>query len=254
MSNSCYSDSDNETDDEIDPTKKIDYDYSERIETKEIKSGEEKLLESLVIFYKKNPGYLNILSAVSQQKTIISLREIDYAVTNYSNNNKVSYKTKDGQTFKLYESYRCVLDGYSKHGFDPFRRRRRIFLNYETMEPTFLENDQINEYKTRTDGIITTVGQLHFFKWAILYEVIDFCFKNKESIVAEMELNASKKKKKTPKTPKEPKTKVPKTPKEPKEPKSKVPKTPKEPKTNKPLKDSGVSSNSNEIKVVIQFP
>ena len=57
-------------------------------------SREEMMLSKLLRFYKQDPQHLNILAAISKQKTIISLREMDYAVTNYSDNNKVIYKMK----------------------------------------------------------------------------------------------------------------------------------------------------------------
>lgn len=163
----------------------------------DILSKEEILLESLLRFYNKDSQYLNILTAISKQKTIISLREMDYTVTNYSHNNKIQYKLKDGTTFNMYSSYKCQLDGYSKKFFDPFCRRSRIFLDFDTKTPINLNDDEIETYKQRDDGIVTTIGQLCFFKWAILNEVIDFCFKNKVKIDEEMEkIEYSKKNKK----------------------------------------------------------
>ena len=159
----------------------------------EIISREEALLNSLLRFYNKDPQYLNILSAISKQKTIISLREMDYTVTNYSNNNKVVYKLKDGSSFNMYLDYKCQLRGYSKKCFDPFCRRQRIFLDFETKTPQFLNDKDIDKYKLREDGLVTTIGQLAFFKWAILKEVVDFCFTNKQKIDEEMEKTDKKK-------------------------------------------------------------
>jgi len=159
----------------------------------EIQSREEVLLKSLLRFYNQDPQYLNILSAVSKQKTIISLREMDYTVTNYSDNNKVIYKLKNGNTFNMYLDYKCQLRGYSKKCFDPFCRRQRIFIDYETKTPIFLEDSEINDYKNNIDGIVSTIGQLNFFRWAIMNEVVDFCFNNKEAIDNEMELTDKKK-------------------------------------------------------------
>ena len=42
-------------------------------------------------------------------------------------------------------------------------------------------------------GIVTTIGQLNFFRWAIMNEVVDFCFANKENIDKQMELADEKK-------------------------------------------------------------
>lgn len=193
----------------------------------DIVSREEALLNSLLRFYQQDPQHLNILSAVSRQKTIISLREMDYTVTNYSNNNKVIYKLKDGTMFNMYLDYKCQLRGYSKKCFDPFCRRQRIFLDFETKTPIFLEEEEIGEYKSRKDGIVTTIGQLAFFRWAILNEVIDYCFKNKEKIDEEMEGVTPN-----------------------------VIKTVKNPNVDKTVKNSinkHAKSNSDEVKVIIQF-
>jgi len=159
----------------------------------EIVGREEVLLSSLLRFYNQDPQYLNILSAVSKQKTIISLREMDYTVTNYSNNNKVVYKLKDGSLFNMYLDYKCQLRGYSKKNFDPFCRRQRIYLDFETKTPMFLEDKDIDKYKLKEDGLVTTIGQLAFFRCAILNEVVDFCFNNKDKIDEEMEKMDKKK-------------------------------------------------------------
>lgn len=152
-----------------------------------IVSREEAILNSLLRFYNQDPQYLNILAAISKQKTIISLREMDYTVTNYSNNNKIVYRLKDGTLFNMYLDYKGQLRGYSKRNFDPFCRRQRIYLDFETKTPQFLDDKDIDKYKTKEDGLVTTIGQLAFFRWAILNEVVDFCFNNKEKIDAEME-------------------------------------------------------------------
>ncbi len=158
-------------------------------------SREEALLNSLLRFYNQDPQHLNILAAISKQKTIISLREMDYTVTNYSNNNKVVYKLKNKTSFNMYLDYKCQLRGYSKKCFDPFCRRQRIFLDFETKTPRFLDDNEIDKYKLQEDGLVTTIGQLAFFRWAILNEVIDYCFNNKEKIDEEMEKNDKKKSK-----------------------------------------------------------
>ena len=78
--------------------------------------------------------------------------------------------------------------------FDPFCRRQRLFIDFETRTPIFLNDNEIDDYKLREDGLVTTIGQLAFFRWAILNEVIDFCFNNKKEIDEEMEKMDKKKK------------------------------------------------------------
>ncbi len=154
----------------------------------QIKGQEELILESLLRFYKKDKEYLKILSKISNQKTIISLREIDYTVTNYGRDKPIIYKLKDGKNFNLYVDYKRQLRGYSKRSFDPFCRRQRIFLTWDldNYVPIYIDDSYVEKYKKDDSGIVTTIGQLNFFKWAITNEVIDFCFKNKEKINEEM--------------------------------------------------------------------
>lgn len=194
---------------------------------------EEVLLNSLIRFYKQYPQNLNILSAISKQKTKISLREMDYTVTNYSNNNKVVYKLKNNTEFNMYLDYKCQLRGYSKKNFDPFCRRQRIYIDFKTKTPLFIKDEDVEMYKLKEEGLVTTIGQLAFFRWAILNEIVDYCFTHKEAIDKEMEKNDKKKIS----------TKTPKAPKEPK-----APKIAKEPKVAKASKDS-----ENVVKVIVKF-
>ncbi len=175
--------------------------------SEEMKSREEVLLISLIRFYKKEPKYLNMISDISKQKTSISLREMDYTVTNYSYNNKVKYTLDSGEEFNMYIDYKNQLRGFSKRCLDPFRRRQRIFLDYETLTPVFLNDTEVNTYEQRDDGLVTTIGQLNFFKWALNNNIIKFCFENKEAIDKEMELADNKKKEKSKKVNKDLKVK-----------------------------------------------
>ena len=118
---------------------------------------------------------------------------MDYLVTNYGKDNTVIYKLKSGQNFNLFLDYKNQLRGYSKRQFDPFCRRQRLYLDFETKTPIFLKDSEVVDYKVLESGIVTTIGQLNFFRWAITNEVVDYCFNNKESIDTEME-KADKKK------------------------------------------------------------
>lgn len=163
-----------------------------------IESNEEVLLKSLLRFYKTDPQYPKMLAAVAGQDTIISLREMDFLVTKYSKKKNISYNV-NGLPFNIYLSYKAQLKGHSKKKFDPFcrigdktdtSRLGRLFLKFDGTEIESIGDktkDELNEYRKRTDGIVTNVGQMNFFKWAILNKVIDYCFKNKKDIVEAME-------------------------------------------------------------------
>ncbi len=68
--------------------------------------------------------------------------------------------------------YKAQLKAYSKKLFDPFCRRERI---------SFIDHDN-NE-------LITTVGQLNFFRWAIENKIIEFITENFDDIEQDMNIS-----------------------------------------------------------------
>jgi hypothetical protein len=105
-------------------------------------------------------------------KSGISLRLIDWFVTNYAKKNNTIITRKHNNNvihFNVYLSYRMQLKAYSKQQFDPFRRRDRIMLYYDIDKP-----------------VETTVGQLNFFRWMLQNDVIDFVHENAPAIEADM--------------------------------------------------------------------
>jgi hypothetical protein len=118
----------------------------------------------------------------------ISLRVIDWFVTNYSKKNDIIYhiyKSIDSKysinpkdnynynSFNVYHSYKSQLKSYSKRNFDPFCRRNKI--NFEYI-------DKGGE----SDCISTTLGQLNFFRWAIDNLLVDYIRDNHKAIENDM--------------------------------------------------------------------
>ena len=101
----------------------------------------------------------------------VSLRLIDWFVTNYAKQHNISY-ILNGQEFLVYNNYKSQLKAYSKKLFDPFCRRERIMF-------------QIPGY----DLFQTTVGKLNFFRWAIEKGVLDFIKMNQAKIETAMNAN-----------------------------------------------------------------
>ena len=141
------------------------------------------LLESLHKYY-NNKSNINKLLEVLDDHNKVSLRIIDWFVTNYSKKNNIYYLIFETQNkkktflqknnsllkqFNTYHSYKAQLKSYSKKRFDPFCRRDRIQFKYD--------DDK---------SIETTVGQLNFFKWAIDNLIIDYIKGNYESIEQDM--------------------------------------------------------------------
>ena len=128
------------------------------------------LLNNLVDYYKKDNGkmekMLNVINGVSR----ISLRIVDWFVTNYAKKHYTVYEVKDNQRFKVYIDYKLNLKAYSKRRFDPFCRWQRITIPYD--EDKYIQ---------------TTIGQLNFFKWALENDVIKYIENNYSDI--EMDMN-----------------------------------------------------------------
>ena len=138
-------------------------------------SKQDLLMVSLTHFF-KNKHNLNKMTKIIYGNSDISLRILDWFVTNYSKKNNISYDIieEDGtlKKFIVYLDYKSQLKAYSKKQFDPFCRRDRI---------SFYDHDN-NE-------IETTVGQLNFFRWAIENSILEFVEKNLGCI--ELDMNDS---------------------------------------------------------------
>ena len=109
-----------------------------------------------------------LLGILITGKHKISLRIIDWFVTNYSKKHNLVIQ-KNGKPFIVYLEYKSQLKAYSKKQFDPFCRRSRIHYVYE----------QGKKFET-------TIGQLNFFRWAIDNLIIDYIMKNYSTIEKDM--------------------------------------------------------------------
>jgi len=127
-------------------------------------------------------------------KSVLSLRIIDWFVTNYSQKYNVVYSYKknnyndineldfDKNTetiddihhikFLVYFEYKSQLTAYSKKQFDCFCRGERLKYQY-TYQQTKYE-------------IETTVGQLNFFRWAIQNNLFVYIINNYIDIEKDM--------------------------------------------------------------------
>jgi len=56
----------------------------------------------------------------------ISLRNIEWFITNYAKKHQTSYTTTNGRLFTVHCAYKSSLDGYSKKLFDPFARSEKF--------------------------------------------------------------------------------------------------------------------------------
>lgn len=143
------------------------------------------LLESLIEYYSKN---INILTNIITQKNTLSLRILDWLVTNYAKKYNVVYtinKNNTNTNFNIYLDYKNQLKAYSKKYFDPFCRRERIIIDIQDLSWKIINNDN-TKIKTNDNQLITTVGQLNFFKWFIENNVLNYAIENIQNIDKDM--------------------------------------------------------------------
>ena len=109
----------------------------------------------------------------------LSLRALDWLVTNYAKKFPVIYNIKPPNCpeviVNIYRSYKSWLWNHKRKNFDPFRRGKRIYFHMDT--PTTAEPCGIKPVMYES-----TVGQLNFFFWASRYGVLDYAQFNIKSI------------------------------------------------------------------------
>ncbi len=123
----------------------------------------------------------------NNDNSCISLRVLEWVVTKCSKKN-VDIQIDDKEYFSINIMYKAQLKSYKKKNFDPFRRDRKFCYNYDK--------------KDSTKTVVTTLGQLNFFKWAIQNKIIECVEKHYPVIIESMnksnkEDKIRKKKKKT---------------------------------------------------------
>jgi|SaaInlStandDraft_5_1057022.scaffolds.fasta_scaffold03186_3 hypothetical protein len=152
------------------------------LDSNNLLSKEDVLLHSLHGFY-KNKDHIEKLLPIVTGNSEISLRVLDYFVTNYAKNNNIIVADKD-INYNIYQDYKNKLKSYNKRFFDPFCR-----INKKNMTNKIA-------FKYDTDKcIITTIGQLNFFRWAIKNKIIDYVIKDHIEINNDMNnISANKKK------------------------------------------------------------
>ena len=109
------------------------------------------LLDALRRFF-ETPENAQQLKDILEHRRGVSLRNLEWFVTNYSRQTNVTYKTSTGRQFTVHVAYKSSLDGYSKKFFDPFCRTERIEFH----------------------GLTTTVAQLNFIRWCIVNGIVDY--------------------------------------------------------------------------------
>ena len=142
---------------------------------------DELLLHNLMHFYENNEN-MNKIQSIVNGESKVSLRIIDWFVTNYAKKFDTEYVIRmrtgilkdlvEDCKFKVYHRYKLQLKAYSKRKFDSFCRWDRISIPCsKNGEECLME---------------TTIGQLNFFKWAIDNKILDYIERYYDDIEKDM--------------------------------------------------------------------
>lgn len=145
----------------------FDFQTEKPLDTKgleDVKNPDQLLMNSLVRFYQKSDNLERIIPIINRESKV-SLRVIEWFITTYardrcvmcpmySNNKIVGYT-------QVYINYKSTLKSFRGRHFGIFKRSDKILLDWGS-----------------DSKLITTIGQLNFFKWAIETQILQFIEKN----------------------------------------------------------------------------
>lgn len=119
------------------------------------------LENSLCEWYEADATRQRLFDDIVSGRAGVSLRLVDWAVTNYSARKPVLYEYQ-GKLVDMNSDYKDVLRCFHKMGFDSFRRRGE-------------ENPQE-----------ATLRQKNFFRWAIANGVVDYVMSHTKELETDM--------------------------------------------------------------------
>jgi hypothetical protein len=128
-----------------------------------------------------------LLIPIVTQTYDVSLRVVDWFVTNYTKRHKIIHMLNVNGTqepISIFSLYKDSLRHWRRKLFDPFRRRERVY---------FSNPDNISQIYE------TTCAQLNFLKWAFSYGILEQARLHLKQVEADMNktLNESKKRRAT---------------------------------------------------------
>lgn len=156
-------------------------DATRQTQKNRVQGKQDFIVRWLQDFYNQ-PGRIEEIMPILTGTSPVSLRLIDWFVTNYSKKNNISYPVEEALTtngpqitrqFMVHFHYKRELKAYSKRLFDPFCRRERISFQVRGQPP-------IEE---------TTVGQLNFFRWALEKGVVNYILEHAADIERDMNVS-----------------------------------------------------------------
>jgi hypothetical protein len=134
------------------------------------------LLTSLMEFYEDNDKLKQMMSIINGESRI-SLRIIDWFITNYSKHCYTIYElpvnknADEMMRFKVHDQYKLKLKSFSKKRFDIFCRHDRTDILYDKEKSLYLQS---------------TIAQLNCFKWVIENKILEYIDAHYDEILQDM--------------------------------------------------------------------
>ena len=129
---------------------------------------QDMLFRSLVKYY-NSPSNHKIFRDMVNGDGVVSLRLMEWFVTNFAKKNNTYYHTDEMRCFNVYLSYKSQLKAYNKRYFDPFCRNERV---------TFTDSEGTE--------VESTVGQANFFRWVIQNQILKWASEHISEIEEDM--------------------------------------------------------------------
>ena len=141
------------------------------ITVNDLKKKEKMYYEVLNKFFKGcTEEEVDLIISIIEGKHLISLRFLDWFVTRYCNLYKLSIPVNNlynkETNFNINISYKAQLKSFRKRHFDPFRRKKKF----------------VYEFAFKDKYLLTTLGQLNFFRWALSFDIIKYTENNFKQI------------------------------------------------------------------------
>jgi hypothetical protein len=180
------------------------------------------LLRSLRVFFNEPSNANAFLDVLQARNGNPSLRLFDWFVTNWVKHRTVFHSIDSKgvrRVMNLSTSYRSQLKSFNKRRFDPFCRRDRIVFPIRDTRaapsvPSSVVRDGVETRKIRggesrglhepkeaeltepvgddevVHQLVTTVGQINFFRWCITNDVLAYARQHKDEIDSDMVASA----------------------------------------------------------------
>lgn len=125
---------------------------------------ETNLYKKLRAFF-DDEQHASIAMEVLTDRVAFPKRTIDWYITTFSRRTTVFVRLPNGSLIDLHASYKAQLRSFSKKKFDIFKRNTEI------------------PFELNGVNVVTTIGQLNFIRWFIVFNVHTHFKANKHEII-----------------------------------------------------------------------